>query len=393
MSEKSHTYFLVVIAGASGVGKSDLGIRLCQKFNGEIISADSIQIYRGLKVISNKVNEDDLKKFKHHMIDLIEIGDDFDVKKYRDLALPIINNNITNNKISFIVGGTNYYIESLIYNNLIETSPFQPNKYEDISNYELWRLLNTIDPDHARTLHHNDRRKILRSIQINSAGQLHSELINQQSMCQNTTNFPDLKFKNVLFLWLTADQENLNSLIRKRCKFMLNNGGWEELQFIYKKFTIAEFDENNLSGVFQAIGFKQFLPCLKLYPLGKYMDMDMSSLRETCFESFVTSTIRYTKKQNRWIRNRILLDNRIRTIKLNISENSADEIYNKCVQEIQYFFTNPSITSTKTSIIKKPVRYSCELCKKVAIGNSSWEAHIKSKQHRSLTRSQKSKKL
>lgn len=111
---------LVVVLGATGSGKSKLALEICRLFNGEIISADSMQIYKGLDIITNKVTKEELQQCPHHMIDyLCPLKEHHTVVDYRDMAVPIIDKLFRSNKIPIIVGGTNYYIEALVWKFLI----------------------------------------------------------------------------------------------------------------------------------------------------------------------------------------------------------------------------------------------------------------------------------
>ena len=111
---------LIVILGSTATGKSKLGIELAKKLNGEIISADSMQVYKGLDIITNKVTKEEQDLIKHHMIDLVIPPAEFTVVDFRDQALDIIQKLFAQNKVPIIVGGTNYYIESLLWNFLME---------------------------------------------------------------------------------------------------------------------------------------------------------------------------------------------------------------------------------------------------------------------------------
>ncbi|GFO47983.1 tRNA dimethylallyltransferase [Plakobranchus ocellatus] len=111
---------LVVVLGATGAGKSKLAIEIAKVFKGEIISADSMQIYKGLDIITNKVTEEEQSEAPHHLISYLEPDHKhYNVVDFRDAALPIINDLFTRSKIPIIVGGTNYYIESILWDFLI----------------------------------------------------------------------------------------------------------------------------------------------------------------------------------------------------------------------------------------------------------------------------------
>eukprot|EP00794_Sanderia_malayensis_P013768 gene13768-15210_t len=110
---------IIVILGSTGVGKSKLGIDLAKRINGEVISADSMQLYKGLDIITAKVTAEEQQECRHHMINVVSPLDKFNVVDFRNMALPIISNLHASKKVPVIVGGTNYYIESLLWDMLI----------------------------------------------------------------------------------------------------------------------------------------------------------------------------------------------------------------------------------------------------------------------------------
>ncbi|XP_012945509.2 tRNA dimethylallyltransferase [Aplysia californica] len=112
---------LVVVLGATGAGKSKLALEIAKLFNGEIISADSMQIYKGLDIITNKVTEEEQRECKHHMISYLDADyKHYTVVDFRNAAQPIIEDLLSQRKLPVIVGGTNYYIESLLWDFTID---------------------------------------------------------------------------------------------------------------------------------------------------------------------------------------------------------------------------------------------------------------------------------
>ncbi|XP_069669309.1 tRNA dimethylallyltransferase [Periplaneta americana] len=111
---------IIVVLGATGSGKSKLGIEIARKFGGEVLSADSMQVYKGLDIVTNKVTAEERRQAPHHMLDVVEPPKRFTVLDFRNRALPIIEDLMKNRKLPVIVGGTNYYIESLLWKVLVE---------------------------------------------------------------------------------------------------------------------------------------------------------------------------------------------------------------------------------------------------------------------------------
>ena len=146
------TPHVIVVAGPTSSGKSDFAVDLALKHNGEIISADSCQIYRGLNIGTGKITQEEMRGVPHHMIDIIDINDSFSVEEYRSQALSIINTILTNGKTPIICGGTGQYIDALIFEESFPKVP--PNKklreeLETKSVEDLYTQLENLDKDRA----------------------------------------------------------------------------------------------------------------------------------------------------------------------------------------------------------------------------------------------------
>lgn len=167
---------VVVVLGATGAGKSKLALEIAQRFGGEIISADAMQMYKGLDIVTNKVTQEERRLVKHHMIDFLDPLLRTTVVEFRNQASLIIDDLRKRNVMPVICGGTNYYIESLLWQVLVETSAnttesackrFKTSDVDDdsMSNSELYERLKEQDPERASQLHPQERRKIVRSLQ------------------------------------------------------------------------------------------------------------------------------------------------------------------------------------------------------------------------------------
>ncbi|XP_014213213.2 tRNA dimethylallyltransferase-like [Copidosoma floridanum] len=168
---------VLVILGATGSGKSKLGIELARRFSGEIISADSMQVYKGLDIVTAKVTKEEQAQAVHHMIDINDPLKEYTVVDFRNKALSIMDSMIKSKKTPIIVGGTNYYIESLIWQTLVDNpkraggddedsgldeSLIKVRRIDGSSNEELHKKLMQVDPDMALRVHPNNRRKVIR---------------------------------------------------------------------------------------------------------------------------------------------------------------------------------------------------------------------------------------
>lgn len=160
---------LIVILGCTGTGKSDLGIAVAKNFNGEVISADSMQIYKGLDIATNKVSQEDMNGVKHHMMSFVEPSTStYNVHEFTSRVLILLEDLWRAGKLPVIVGGTGYYIEGILFkDSLISTNTFDAkNDFEDLSDDEVYELLKHVDLESAMQVHKNNRFRVVRALQI-----------------------------------------------------------------------------------------------------------------------------------------------------------------------------------------------------------------------------------
>ncbi|CAH2014439.1 unnamed protein product [Acanthoscelides obtectus] len=159
---------LVVILGSTGSGKTKLSLELAQKFDGEIVGADSMQIYKGLDISTAKATPQEQSVAPHHLIDILDPHETFTVTQYRNKALNVIQDILDRNKLPIVVGGTNYYIEALLWKILIDNDQYVnthgilPHNEHELPSEVLHQKLKDLDPKMAMRLHPNNKRKIIR---------------------------------------------------------------------------------------------------------------------------------------------------------------------------------------------------------------------------------------
>ncbi|GJQ70862.1 hypothetical protein Trydic_g783 [Trypoxylus dichotomus] len=279
---------LIIILGATGSGKTKLSLELAQKFTSEIISADSMQLYKGLDIITAKATSQEQKLVPHHLIDVLYPHECYTVLDFRNKALEIINDLHSKNKIAIVVGGTNYYIESLLWKILVEdpgnsrlnVPGISPNNEHELGNEELYKRLQQLDPNMAKRLHPNNKRKILRSLEVlHQKGMRHSDIIKeQQSSIGGSTTGGPLRYPNALIFWLQCNQDILNTRLDKRVDSMLEEGLLKELENFHALYNeeriISETQPDYTRGVFQSIGFKEFHEYLVLNPNERATEKD-----------------------------------------------------------------------------------------------------------------------
>lgn len=159
----------IVILGPTASGKSELAVKLAQKFKGEIISADSRQVYKGMDVGTNKITRKEMRGIPHYLLDVVSPRRRFTVVQYRKLALEAANKILKNKKIPLLVGGTGFYIQALTDGIIIpEVKPDWRLRVrlEKLKTLELFKKLKLLDPARARTIDKNNRRRLIRALEI-----------------------------------------------------------------------------------------------------------------------------------------------------------------------------------------------------------------------------------
>ncbi|KAL4560805.1 hypothetical protein LXL04_032959 [Taraxacum kok-saghyz] len=266
---------VVVIMGATGSGKSRLAIDLAAHFAIEIINADSMQVYRGLGVLTNKVPLDDQKGVPHHLLGTTSPMVEFTAKDFRDSAIPLINDITSRNHLPVIVGGTNYYIQALVSRFLLDDSPVdtddlnldeaygdkqQANELmqeEENFNYS-YDNLKDIDPIAANRIHPNDHRKINQYLHLyTSSGVLPSKYLQEKTM-ENWGNGDNLRY-NCCFISVDASLPVIDNYVDQRVDQMVNSGLLSEVYDIFNP------DADYTRGLRQAIGVREFEDFLKTY--------------------------------------------------------------------------------------------------------------------------------
>lgn len=222
-------YDSIIILGATATGKTALSVRLASKLNGEIINADSQQIYKHLNIGTAKVTPDEMGNVKHHLFDIINVGNEFSVADYKMLATQKITELKSKNILPVIVGGTGFYIDSLLYKLELGNTEKQPELrqyYEDLAktngNEFIHNILKEVDPESAKKLHPNDLKRVIRAIEIAKTSNLKkSQQIKQKD-----------DFINPFIINVCCDREILYNRINFRVEKMLNEGLLEEVKWL-----------------------------------------------------------------------------------------------------------------------------------------------------------------
>jgi len=295
---------LLILLGPTGVGKTNISIKLAQKIpDTEIISADSMQIYKYMDIGTAKPNKSILKTIKHHMIDIVDPSENFDVIQYSKLATDIISDVFKRGKIPILMGGSGLYISSII--NPLFTGPAKNIEYREILEEEakihgkkyLHEILSKIDPISASKIEPNDLRRIIRALEVYKSTGKTISYLQKKALNEN----PKFKYH---IIGLKRSRENLYKRINLRVDKMIKEGFIEEARML-RKMGFKE-DLNSMQG----LGYKQINKHLN----GVYT-------KEEAIDLIKIETRHYSKRQMTWFNNKI---KNIEWIDLDkISENEA----------------------------------------------------------------------
>lgn len=276
---------VVIISGPTASGKTGLSIEIAKRFNGEIVSADSMQIYKSMDIATAKPTKDETAEIRHHLIDFVEANENFSVAKYKQLALSAIDNILSRGKLPIVCGGTGLYIDTLMNNTVFldyEDSGIRERleKRKESDGIEgLYEELKKVDPDTACRLHLNDSKRIIRALEVYY---LTGKTISEQNSLSHKEESP---YNFLLFVLSAHNREILYKRINDRVDKMLDMGLVEEA---------GSFFASDISKTAkQAIGYKELKP---------YLDGEISL--ETAVEKLKMETRRYAKRQLTWFRNK-----------------------------------------------------------------------------------------
>lgn len=253
---------ILVITGPTASGKTEIGIKCANMFNGEIISADSMQIYKKLNIGTAKATEIEKQRAKHHMLDVIDPDKSYSVQEFVNETKQIIDNLFIKNKLPIIVGGTGLYIKSLLYpysfcnvNKNDEVREKYNNILKTYGKEYLYNLLKTNDTKSCEKIHMNDTKRVIRALEIfEVSGQKKTKL---NDIDFNNGNFEDLNY-NCIFIVLDIPREELYNRINLRVEKMFEAGLLDEVKTLLAENIVSEDCQS-----MQAIGYKEFFKYFK----------------------------------------------------------------------------------------------------------------------------------
>ena len=274
----------IFIVGPTASGKTALSINIAKKFGGEIIPADSMQLYRGIHIASAAPDAEEKCGIPHHLLEFLELDEEYSVADYVIKARRCITEINSRGKIPVIVGGTGLYISSLLDNTEFSEQKTDfllreelEKRFDSIGGEKMLEELREFDPTSAARLHPNNRRRIIRAFEVyRISGKTITE--------QNELSHQNKGFIEPLVIGITYnDREKLYDRINRRVDIMLNNGLLEEAR--------TTFADTNGKGAFQAIGHKEL-----------YGYFSGEKTLEEATELLKQQTRRYAKRQLTWFR-------------------------------------------------------------------------------------------
>lgn len=267
----------IVIAGPTGVGKTELSIKLAKALNADIISADSAQVYNEMNIGTAKISKDEMQGVMHHMIDVVEPIKKYSVGDYQRKVDDILNENGEKNIL--LVGGTGLYIDSVVrgLSALPESDPIIRESLMSKDGDELFKLLEEIDEESAKSIHPNNKRRVERAIEVFYQTGEKFSVLSKKNIKGN--NFKFLKIA------LERDRAYLYERINMRVDIMMKNGLLEEVRYLYEKY-------GDVLKKINIIGYSELI---------SYLNSELTL--EEAIELIKKNSRNYAKRQFTWFKN------------------------------------------------------------------------------------------
>lgn len=279
---------VIVVAGPTASGKSGVGIELAKKLNGVVISADSMQIYKGLDVGTAKVRAEESQGIKHELIDIVDISDKFSVSDYKDMCYQKIEEVFSLRKVPIIVGGTGLYINAIVNNMQFEQIDEEYEKQieeklntliQGKTSDELYDLLKVMDEKAAHIIDKGNDKRIIRAIKLNLLGINKSDIDSRNDLWQKNQS----KY-NFLVIYIDMPRDLLYDRINNRVDQMIEQGVLEEAKMLYN------MKDDSITAC-QAIGYKEL-----------FGHIEGTKTLEECAELLKQKTRNYAKRQITWFK-------------------------------------------------------------------------------------------
>lgn len=398
---------------------TQFSIDLAQAINGEIINADSMQVYRGLEAITNKHPIAERRGIPHHVMDHVDWKEEYYIHRFTKEANTAIDDIHSRGKVPIIIGGTHYYLQSLLFDNKTITAEKSDLTEEQLQILDgpvetLFSTLLQLDPVIAGKFHPQDGRKLRRALEIiYTTGQNPSEIYRDQKLEELEDS--SLRFNTLLF-WVYSDPEVLKPRLDKRVDNMMQGSAIDEIKSLYEVYNEMEPRPDCTSGVWQVIGFKEFLPWLADGQHSLFLDG---------VERMQIRTRQYAKYQVKWIRKLLGVELQKEARfgykyggKLYMLDATDLQVWDQLVKTRGVSIANQFLESGPTSVTAAQIperlqsqfdlntglattrsnktlgsesnwkHYECSVCKDksgkplISVGKEQWDIHTKSRRHK-----------
>jgi tRNA dimethylallyltransferase len=273
---------LIIICGPTATGKSDLALEVAQKYDGEIINADSMQLYRGMDIGTAKLTVEERRGIPHHLLDILKVSQDASVAQYQEQARAAIEDIQSRGKVAIVVGGTGLYIKSIVDEmNFPETNPELRKKLEDeaelLGAAELYSRLRLLDPEAAAAIEPANIRRIIRALEVIE--------VTGKPYSANLPSDTSLRFPDALHVGLSMERSSLAPRIEARVHRMFEQGLISEVESL--------LSEGLLEGATaqRAIGYAQVIALIR----GEVT-------QNLAIEETVVATRQYVRRQETWFK-------------------------------------------------------------------------------------------
>ena len=280
--------FSLAITGPTASGKTALSLELAERLSGEIISCDSMQIYKGMDIGTAKATADERARVPHHLIDFLDPRESYSVERYRDAAIASARDIVSRGRLPILVGGTGLYVSALTRTSAVVSPESDPEYRERILSSlkteedrdTLWQRLLSVDPESAEKIHKNNVKRVIRALEIYDKTGKPKSLLDRET--QDGKSEISVGMITVDF----HDRELLYSRVDSRVDVMLREGLIEEVEGLYKNGLLLPD-----TTAAQAIGYKEIVGYLR-----------GERTLDSAVEEIKLSTRRYAKRQLTWFR-------------------------------------------------------------------------------------------
>lgn len=268
---------VIVVAGPTAVGKTKMGVELAKLLDGEIINADSTQVYKEMNIGTAKVTEEEKEEIPHHLFDIKDVEDIYTVYDYQKDCRKIIDDIISRGKTPILVGGTGLYIKAALYNYEFKDEDAKYD-FSDLTNEEVYNKLLSVDPN--TDIHMNNRKRVERALNY---------YMNNNDIISNNQKGNELLY-DTLFIGLTTNRELLYSRINKRVEIMVKDGLIEEAKYFYDK-------KIRNKAIMTPICYKE---------LFEYFDNNLT--KEEALDLIRQRSRKYAKRQYTWFKHQVPIE-------------------------------------------------------------------------------------